>query len=234
MNAAPRGVFITGTDTGVGKTRIAVGLIRALVQQGMQVVGMKPIASGSDLTADGLRNADALALCAAANVKRPYASVNPYCFAPAISPHIAAQEAGVEVDCGLLRAEFQALARTAEFVVVEGAGGWHAPINATQTMADLALGLQIPLLLVVGLRLGCLNHAQLTREALQASGVPFAGWIGNVIDPQFERLEDNLLRLERSLGAAALAVLAFQPHEDPAPALRAAALRCLRYPGFYG
>jgi len=207
------GIFITGTDTGVGKTVVAVSLVRALVRHGLRVSAMKPIASGAEQTPAGPRNADALALAGAANVAVPYASLNPYCFEPAISPHIAAEEAGIAVDASVIKERFDALASGADIVVVEGAGGWYAPINRTQTMADLAVMLETPVVLVVGLRLGCLNHAMLTRQAIERRGASFAGWVANSIDPTMERREANLMTLERLLGCEPLAVLPFQPDE---------------------
>ncbi len=158
-----RGIFVTGTDTGVGKTVVACALARGLRAQGLKVAVMKPVASGSDLTPRGLRNADALALAAAAGYDGPYQELNPYCFEPPISPHIAAKEAGIEIDVGMIRRVYDQLALGMDWVVVEGAGGWFAPLNERQTMADLAWALTIPALLVVGLRLGCLNHAHLTQ-----------------------------------------------------------------------
>jgi dethiobiotin synthetase len=211
----PQGLFITGTDTGVGKTLISVSLVKALVRHGLRVAVMKPIASGSEHTAAGLRNADALALAEASNVVVPYASINPYCFEPAISPHIAAEEAKIEVDVSLIKNRFEALAGGADFVVVEGAGGWYAPISKAKSMADLPKALGIPTLLVVGLRLGCLNHAQLTKRAIETSGVELAGWVANAIDPQLERAAQNLSSLERLLGSEPLTVFPFVPDERP-------------------
>jgi dethiobiotin synthetase len=204
--AKPNALFITGTDTGVGKTHVAVSLVKALVKHGLQVAVMKPIASGSEHTPDGLRNEDALALMEASNVNVPYVIVNPYCFEPAISPHIAAEEAKIDVDISVINDRFEALASHADFTVVEGAGGWYAPINLTQSMADLPRSLQIPAVLVVGVRLGCLNHAQLSKEAIGAQGVEFAGWVANCIDPSLERASENLATLERILGSEPLAV----------------------------
>ena len=209
----PAGIFITGTDTGVGKTLFAVALVRALVKQGLRVSVMKPIASGAEHTPNGLRNADALALCGAANVPAAYEIVNPYCFAPAVSPHIAAEEAGVRPDLGVIMQSFRSLAADADFVVVEGAGGWYAPVNESQSMADLALGLGIPVLLVVGLRLGCLNHARLSRQAILACRAELAGWVANHIDPDLQRGAQNLATLERLLGSEPLAVVPFRPDE---------------------
>ena len=208
-------LFITGTDTGVGKTLVSVSLVKALVRHGLRCAVMKPIASGSEHTPAGLRNADALALAEASNVAVPYASINPYCFEPAISPHIAAEEAKIEVDVGLIKTRFDALASSADFVVVEGAGGWYAPISKSKSMADLPKSLNIPVLLVVGVRLGCLNHALLTKLAIEASGVELAGWVANSIDPKIERAAQNLSSLERMLGSEPLAVFPFVPDGRP-------------------
>jgi len=213
--AKPSGLFVTGTDTGVGKTLVSVSLVKALVRHGLRVSVMKPIASGSEHTPSGLRNADALALAAASNVDVPYAAINPYCFEPPISPHIAAEEAKIAINVGLIKSRFEALAASADFIVVEGAGGWYAPIGRTQSMADLPRSLQLPALLVVGLRLGCLNHALLTKEAIEASGVEFAGWVANAIDPTLERAAQNLSSLERMLGSEPLAVFPFAPDGQP-------------------
>lgn len=204
-----RSFFVTGTDTGVGKTLVSAALTGALVARGLRVAVMKPIASGSDPTPAGLRNSDAVTLMAAANVPAPYHVVNPYCFLPPVSPHIAAREAGTAIDLAFLRSRFDTLAAAADCVVVEGAGGWLAPISDTATMADLAAALGLPVLLVVGLRLGCLNHALLTRESLSARGVTFAGWIANAIDPQFARPAENLATLTARLGEPPLACVPF-------------------------
>jgi dethiobiotin synthetase len=220
-----KGWFVTGTDTGVGKTLVCAALTRALVARGLRVAVMKPIASGSDPTPDGLRNSDALTLMAAANLKSAYEVVNPYCFLPAISPHIAAREAGVDIDLTLLRSRFDSLATACDCIIVEGAGGWLAPISDTVTMADLAAALSLPVLLVVGLRLGCLNHALLTRESLSTRGVAFAGWIANAIDPHFDRPAENLATLTARLGEPPLARIPFLDRDRGAPDLRAAAGR---------
>jgi dethiobiotin synthetase len=208
-------LFITGTDTGVGKTLVSVSFVKALVRHGLRVAVMKPIASGSEHTPAGLRNGDALALAEASNVIVPYAAINPYCYEPAISPHIAAEEAKIAVDVGVIKSRFEALAGSADFVVVEGAGGWYAPISKTQSMADLPKSLGIPALLVVGMRLGCLNHALLTKQAIEASGVELAGWVANAIDPKLERAAQNLASLERMLGSEPLAVFPFAPDGQP-------------------
>jgi dethiobiotin synthetase len=206
-----RGLFVTGTDTGVGKTVIACALVRALRDEGARVAVMKPVASGASPTPAGLRNADALALIEAAgsSCEAAYSDVNPYCFEPAISPHIAAKEAGIEVDASMIRQKYDQLAAGVDWVIVEGAGGWFAPINERQTMADLAWALSLPALLVVGLKLGCLNHAQLTRLGVESHGVPLAGWVVSGIDRHMTRVEANLETLERVFGEPPLAVV---PH----------------------
>jgi dethiobiotin synthetase len=209
MPTKPTALFITGTDTGVGKTHVSVSLVKALVKHGLRVSVMKPIASGSDPTPEGLRNTDAQALAEASNVAAAYATINPYCFEPAISPHIAAEEAQIDIDLSKITQGFEALRAIADFTVVEGAGGWYAPISTTQSMADLPKALNIPVVLVVGVRLGCLNHAKLSKEAIEASGVELAGWVANSIDPTLERAAENLASLERMLGKAPLAVFPF-------------------------
>ncbi|HUA25116.1 MAG TPA: dethiobiotin synthase [Steroidobacteraceae bacterium] len=216
-------LFVTGTDTEVGKTVVSTALTRALVARGLRVAVMKPIASGSDPTPDGLRNSDALSLRAASNVPAPYEVVNPYCFQPPVSPHIAASEARVTIDLALLRSRFDSLAAASDCVIVEGAGGWLAPISATESMADLAAVLSTPVLLVVGLRLGCLNHALLTRESLATRGTPFAGWIANAVDPNFARAAENLATLTARLGALPLASIPFLESGHAPPDLDTAA-----------
>jgi dethiobiotin synthetase len=213
-----RGIFITGTDTGIGKTVVACALVRALRQRGWRVAVMKPVASGARPTPAGLRNDDALALIDAAAAETPYPDVNPYCFEPAVSPHIAAKEANITVDIGTIRSKYLAIAQGADWVVVEGAGGWLAPVSDYQTMADLAWALSLPALLVVGLKLGCLNHAQLTRLGIEGHGVSFAGWVASSVDGEMERCEENLAALERLLGEPPLAIV---PHTSDAPSVAA-------------
>jgi dethiobiotin synthetase len=218
-----RALFVTGTDTGVGKTVVACALVRGLRALGARVAVMKPVASGATPTPAGLRNADALGLIEAAGLALPYGLVNPFCFEEPVSPHIAAKYAGSTVDTGTIAACFSTLAAQADWVVVEGAGGWLAPINDRESMADIAAALALPVLLVVGLRLGCLNHARLTRLAIDAYGLSCAGWIANAIDPLMAHAADNLGTLERVLGEAPLAQV---PHgETGSMSLRAAAAR---------
>ena len=215
---AARRLFIAGTDTEIGKTHVACALLRAARERGQRVAAIKPIAAGADPTPDGLRNEDALALLAAARglhagtafAAEDYAEANPYCFAAPVSPHIAAAEAGVEVDLNRIRTLADRVAAKNDWLVVEGAGGWRAPLSDTASMADLATALGDPVLLVVGVRLGCLNHAVLTAEAIGRSGLPLVGWVANHIDPQMLRVADNLAMLERMLGSAPLGVF---PHD---------------------
>jgi dethiobiotin synthetase len=220
-----RGIFITGTDTGVGKTVIAGALVRGLRTLGYRVAVMKPVASGSRRTAQGLRNEDAIALIEAAGSRQPYERVNPFCFEPPISPHIAAKDAGIEIDTDKISREYQALATDAEWGVVEGAGGWLAPISADRTMADLAAALALPVLLVVGLKLGCLNHAQLSCSSILARGVDFAGWIANAVDPAMSRVAENLDALEHFLGEPPLEVVPYCATEAASLVLAPAARR---------
>jgi dethiobiotin synthetase len=229
-----RGLFITGTDTGVGKTVIACALVRALRAQGARVAVLKPVASGSVRTAEGLRNADALALQHAAGWEDvSYADVNPYCFEPPVSPHIAAKEANIEIDTGMIRRKFDALTAAWDWVIVEGAGGWFAPISEHRTMADLAWSLSVPALMVVGLKLGCLNHAQLTRLGIESQGVSLMGWIANGIDPAMARSAENLAALERLLGEPPLAVVPHTSEAGAAAALTDVAQRLAQRPASF-
>ena len=197
--------FVTGTDTDVGKTTIAAGLLRAARLAGLSTAAVKPVASGCEAGADGLRNSDALALLAECSLPLSYAEVNPFAFAPAIAPHLAAREAGVELKVDALAAAVQAvLAQQADFTLVEGAGGWRVPLDEQATLADLPVALDLPVILVVGVRLGCINHALLTAEAITRDGLRLAGWVANVLDPQTSRLDDNLRTLSERLAAPCL------------------------------
>jgi dethiobiotin synthetase len=219
MIARTRGVFITGTDTEVGKTLVATALIRPLVQAGHRIAAMKPVAAGAEQTPGGPQNADAIGLRTAANVPAPYDVVNPYCLRLPASPHIAAASEGISIKLAPIVQAFGQLTRASELVVVEGAGGWLAPINDRETMADIAVALDLPVILVVGLRLGCLNHALLTAQAMEARGITCAGWIGNHLQPRFDHAAENLATLEERLAAPLLDVMPFQAPESPAPTL---------------
>lgn len=204
MSLPTQSVFIAGTDTGVGKTHVSVQLLRRLAELGFDVTGMKPVAAGAVRTAAGLRNDDAVDLAAAANVSFPYELINPVCFELATSPHLAARAAHASIDLNLIAASFRELARRADIVVVEGAGGWLAPIDDRRTMEDVAVTLGLPVVLVVGIRLGSLSHALLTTQAIERSGLPFAGWVANRLDPSFASSDDYVRTLEQRLGAPRL------------------------------
>ncbi|QLQ02967.1 MAG: dethiobiotin synthase [Thiobacillus sp.] len=201
-----RGLFVTGTDTGVGKTRVAVALIHALRARGLGVAVMKPVSAGA---APGELNEDVVALMQAANVDADVHDVNPYAFAEAIAPHIAAESLGVRIELDVIAEAYARLAAIADIVVVEGAGGWRVPLNEHEDMADLALRLGLPVALVVGLRLGCLNHALLTAESITLRRVPWAGWVGNHIEPAMPQAAENLAALRTRLPGPCLGVQGF-------------------------
>jgi dethiobiotin synthetase len=211
----PPSLYITGTDTGIGKTRNACALLHALRARGLRSVGMKPVASGSESTPDGLRNADAEALIAASDPQPEYASCNPVALEPPIAPHLAALDAGIEIGLASLRAAYARLAVTADCVVFEGVGGWAVPFSPTLMQADLVRALDAPVVLVVGLRLGCLNHALLSARAIHADGCRLAGWIANRIDPDMARVEDNIATLRERIDAPLLGVLGHAPFALP-------------------
>jgi dethiobiotin synthetase len=217
-----RDFFVTGTDTGVGKTLVSAALLRALRGRGLAVAGMKPVASGAVRTPDGLRNEDALALAAESSRPWPYATINPYCFEPAIAPHIAAAEAGVGIRLESIATAFDSLRAGSDVVVVEGAGGFLVPLGSRLSFADLPGALGLGVILVVGLRLGCLNHALLTVEAMSRRNHFFVGWVGNQIDPSFDRLDANLGVLRERLPAPCLGVI--PPLRPPDIGIAAASL----------
>lgn len=208
---------MTGTDTGVGKTLVACALIHALVDSGWRVAAMKPVAAGASPVGADLVNEDVVQLTAAANVAADRHLVNPYCFAPAVAPHIAAHEAGVTIDTQRIAGAAIELARKADLVVAEGAGGFYVPISGPNTMADVAYALGLPVILVVGLRLGCLNHALLTVEAVRARGLQVAGWVANQIDEGMTRVNENVAELSSRIAAPCLGRIGF----SPAPVSRA-------------
>lgn len=204
--------FVMGTDTNVGKTRIASALIQHFVKSGFKTIGMKPIASGCELAQQGqwqsqLVNEDVVALVKASNVEVSLDLINPYRFAPAIAPHIAAEQAGVLMDCNVIIQVYGELAKLADRVVVEGAGGFFVPVNQHETLADLAVKLNIPILLVVGMRLGCINHALLTVEAIKARGLTLAGWVANQVDSDMPVFAENLASLQQRIEAPCLSVV---------------------------
>lgn len=215
-----RAVFIAGTDTGIGKTHVACALLHALRDAGYSACGMKPVASGCIETPAGLRNDDALALQAASSDAPAYALINPVALRDPLSPHLAAAHAGVRIALPPLRAAFEALSASHRRVVVEGVGGWLVPLAPGLFASDIAVQWKLPVLLVVGLRLGCLNHAVLSARAIVADGCQLLGWIGNRIDPDMLAAEENLASLRALLPAPCLGVL---PH-GVAPASAAALL----------
>ena len=204
---AARGFFVTGTDTGVGKTLVAVTLVRALAAQGTRVAVMKPVAAGTVKTPEGEFNDDALELLAASNVKAAYEDVNPWLLKTPASPHLAARADGVAIRHDRIADAFARLTAASDLVLVEGAGGWLAPISATETMADVAANLGLPVILVVGLRLGCLNHALLTRDALRGRGLAFAGWVANKLTEEMPFAAANIETLSSRFGVPPLAVV---------------------------
>lgn len=202
----PRHIFVTGTDTEVGKTRIATGLMSVLQQQNLSVAGMKPVASGCEWQDGQWKNEDALAMMAQSNVSLPYTSVNPYAFEPAIAPHFAAARAGMTISLSVIKQQYEHIKALSDAVVVEGAGGWLVPLNQTETMADLAETLDLPVVLVVAIKLGCINHSLLSVESIQQRGLKLLGWIANHLD---EQPESSVIieTLQQSISAPCLGVV---------------------------
>ena len=217
-----RGYFVTGTDTGVGKTLITAALLRRLREDGARVAGMKPVAAGSVAGPEGRANADALLLQAESSVRHPYALVNPWLFEAAVAPHIAAAETGVVIDTDRIVRACDTLCTTADVLFAEGAGGFLVPLDAERSFADLPRLLGMEVLLVIGLRLGCLNHALLSVEAITARGYRLAGWIGNGIDPAFARRDANVATLTTKIPAPCLGIVPWLA--DPSVSEAAAAL----------
>lgn len=204
MSPTMNGFFITGTDTGVGKTLVATALARAFVARGLRTAVMKPVAAGVIATPEGPRNDDALALSGAGNVPAPYEDVNPWLLSTPASPHLAARADGVTITHDRILAAQRRLAAASDVLLVEGAGGWLAPISTTETMADVADKLALPVILVVGLRLGCLNHALLTRDAIRSRGMRFAGWVANRMREEMPLVRENTETLTQRFGKAPL------------------------------
>jgi dethiobiotin synthetase len=198
-----RGLFVAGTDTGVGKTVVGVALLRSLAAAGRSAIGMKPVAAGRE--EGSALNADVVALMAAANVAAPLADVNPYSFARPIAPHLAARDEGAAIDLDRICAAYARLAGLADAVVVEGAGGVRVPLGPGTEMIDIPVRLGLPVVLVVGIRLGCLNHALLSAQALDARGVRMVGWVANRIDPAMGEGEANVGALAERLTAPLVA-----------------------------
>jgi dethiobiotin synthetase len=202
-----RRIFITGTDTGIGKTYVACALINHLVEEGHTVSAMKPVASGCESTVGGLRNEDAVALMSVMNVQMEYEQVNPYAFEPAIAPHIAAEQAGESVNPTKISQIADEI--DSEFMIIEGAGGWCVPINQKETMVDLVKALNAEVILVVGMKLGCINHALLSARQIEHEGIRLIGWVANHIDPDMPVLQENIQILKSLMPVPLLAEM---PH----------------------
>jgi dethiobiotin synthetase len=209
------GWFVTGTDTGVGKTLVARLLLEALKRAGHSAAGMKPVASGCHVTAAGLRSDDALELMQASNAAADYADVNPYALASACAPHIAAREMGVAIRLERILESFRRLQQKSPWLVVEGVGGWMVPLGGRLTLVEVARALGLPVILVVGLRLGCLNHALLTAEAIRRADIPLAGWVANHIDPAMTHVPENIATLAQKIEAPLLAQIPCQSAAQP-------------------
>ena len=200
--------FLTGTDTEIGKTFITCALLRRAAQDGHQAAGLKPIAAGTDASG---QNEDVEQILAASNLALPRTVVNPYCFAAAIAPHIAAAEEGRSIDFAAIKAACAEAMAAADFLIVEGAGGFRIPLTVDRDSADLAVDLGLPVILVVGMRLGCISHALLTAEAIVGRGLELAGWVANRIDPAMARFDENLATLQGLLPAPLLGVVPYAP-----------------------
>ncbi|PPT77421.1 dethiobiotin synthase [Xanthomonas arboricola pv. populi] len=209
-------LYVTGTDTGIGKTMASTALLHALRRQGYTAVGMKPVASGCEHTPQGWRNEDALALQAASAPQPDYATLNPYALPAPLAPELAAADVGVTLSLQPIAQAFAQLRAQAEVVVVEGVGGWAAPLSADLDQADLVRALTLPVVLVVGIRLGCINHARLTAAAIAADGLDCIGWIANEVDPQMERIEENIGMLRQRLAMPCWGRIAWRPGADAA------------------
>jgi dethiobiotin synthetase len=196
-----RAYFLTGTDTEIGKTFVTCALLHRARQLGLKAAGLKPVAAGTDATG---RNDDVENIRAASNVALPLEIINPYCFTPAIAPHLAAAEAGVAIDFARIAAACVSARQQSDLLIVEGVGGFRVPLGVDRDSADLAVSINLPLILVVGLRLGCINHALLTAEAIAARGLVLAGWVANRIDPEMARVEDNITALRERIAAPLL------------------------------
>ncbi len=202
--------FVTGTDTDVGKTLISTGLLYAAGSKGLSTSALKPISAGCEQTPDGLRNEDALLLQAAINTPLSYEQINPVALEPAMAPHVAAEQVQKRITADRLAGFCRGvLMKRTDFAVVEGAGGWLVPLNSRETMADLVKLLSLPVILVVGMRLGCLNHALLTAQAIRRDGLALAGWVSNHIDPNMPAYQESLDTLEQTLGAPCLGHIPF-------------------------
>jgi dethiobiotin synthetase len=210
-----KGYFVTGTDTGIGKTLVSVALVQAFKTQGIAVAGMKPVSAGCIMTAHGLRNDDAVQLQKASSIEIPYEFVNPYAYEPPIAPHIAAQNVGDQITLEKIITHYKQISSKAEIVIMEGAGGWLVPINDKETMADVAVRLALPVILVVSMRLGCLNHALLSMECIQNKGLTLAGWVANHSTPTMNYSVENIDSLRQRITSPLLGVIPYNLKADP-------------------
>ena len=199
-------IIITGTDTGIGKTWVSLALMQGFKNLGEQVLGMKPVSSGCETEDGQLRNEDALLIQAACSKHVDYELVNPYAFAPPVSPHAAAEEAGVSIGLERILESYNILERQSDRVVIEGVGGWRVPFSNELSLKDLALELNLPVVMVVGMKLGCINHALLTAQAIMADGVQMKGWVANQIEPDYLMPDSTLETLQSAIQAPLLGV----------------------------
>jgi dethiobiotin synthetase len=202
-----KGLFVTGTDTDCGKTECCLGLMAAWQSRGLKVLGMKPVASGCRDDPAGPRSEDALRLQAQGSAEAPYGLVNPYAFVPPIAPHIAAGRSGTEIELAVVERAYRILASECDLVVIEGVGGWRVPLGPRDFVGDIPKRLDLPVLLVVGLKLGCLSHALLSAESIRAQGCRLAGWIANAVDPAMEAQDENLATLAALMSSPCIGVV---------------------------
>ena len=202
-------IFVTGTDTGVGKTLVSKALVEYYISQGLNVSAMKPIASGAEKTPSGLRNEDADILLNAINTNFSYSQINPYVFEPPIAPHIAANREGVEIDPNVLNKAYEQLLNNSDKVIVEGAGGWQVPLNKALSLADWVSTKKWPVILVVGIRLGCINHARLTYLDILSKKNPLLGWVANIVEPDVSNVDEIIEALSESIAAPMLGKIPF-------------------------
>lgn len=206
--------FVTGTDTEVGKTFVSAALVHALTQRDLRCIGMKPIASGSEKTDKGLRNSDAMILRSVSNVNVPYSQINPYIFEPPISPHFAAKDAGQKISITEICHQADALKKQTDRLIIEGVGGWRVPLNDQEDVSDLAKQLNTSVILVIGLRLGCINHALLTAAAIRASGLSLIACVASQVDRDYQKCSETLVTLSERL-LTPVDFLPFQAQQDP-------------------
>ena len=229
MSPEINSVFITGTDTEVGKTFYSKLLLLSLSAQGIRTAAMKPLASGAEVHDGKLRNADALVLQQAANTSFSYELCNPYCFEAAIAPHLAARQAGIMIETDVILHAYEQLHHQVDVMVVEGVGGWMVPLNEDQTIADLVQAMGLPVILVVGMRLGCINHALLTAENIKNRGIPLLGWVANVIEPNMSHLNENIESIAQRIQVPLLDTIHFINNPDVAVPPQRVNIKYLEY-----